>query len=305
MPRLALALNYPTRPVHLLVGFTPGGPLDLSARLIARWLSARLGKQFVVDNRPGASGNIAAVEVARAKADGYTLLMSTAADAWNAAFYNDPNFDFLRDIAPVASFALVGGVMEVSLSVPAQTVPEFIAYAKANPGKVNLASAGPGTAPGLWGELFKSMAGVDLVTVNYRGAGPALPDLVAGRVHAMFDGVTTALGPVKAGKVRGLAVTTARRMDLLPDLPTVGESVPGYEATAFQGIGAPRDTPGEIIAILNKEINGALADRAFKTQLVSLGAQPFASAPAEFSEFLVQYTKKWNKVIREAHIKPN
>lgn len=301
--RVACALSYPTRPVRLLVGFAAGGPLDVSARQIAQWLSERLGQQFIVDNRPGASGNIAAAEVARATADGYTLLMSTAADAWNVAFYNDPGFDFIRDIAPVASFALLGGVMEVSLSVPAQTVSQFIAYAKANPGKINLASAGPGTGPGLWGELFKSMARIDLVTVNYRGAAAALPDLVAGRVQVMFDAVTTAVGPVRAGKVRGLAVTTAKRMDLLPELPTVGESLPGYEATAFQGIGAPRDTPAEIIAILNREVNAALADPAFRARLVSLGAQPFESSPAEFSKFLVQYINKWSEVIRKANIK--
>ncbi len=301
--RVACALEYPTRAVHLLVGFTAGGPLDISARLIAQWLSERLGQQFIVDNRPGASSNIAAAEVARSTPDGYTLLMCAAANTWNMAFYNDPDFDFIRDIAPVASFARVGGVMEVNLSVPARTVSEFIAYAKANPGKINLASAGPGSAPGLWGELFKSMAGVNLVTVNYRGSGPALPDLMAGRVQIMFDVATTAVGPVRAGKVRGLAVTTAERMDVLPDLPTVGELVPGYEATAFQGIGAPRDTPAEIIAILNREVNAALADPALKARLVSLGAQPFANSPAEFSKFLVQYTKKWSKVIREANIK--
>jgi tripartite-type tricarboxylate transporter receptor subunit TctC len=303
--RAACAFHYPTRPVHLLVGFTAGGPLDVSARLVAQWLSERLGQQFIVDNRPGASSNIAAAEVARSAGDGYTLLMSTAANAWNVAFYNDPGFDFIRDIAPVASLAQVGGVMEVNLSVPAQTVSEFIAYAKANPGKINLASAGPGTAPGLWGELFKSMASVDLVTVNYHGAASALPDLMAGRVQVMFDGVTTAVGPVRAGEVRGLAVTTKQRLDVLPDLPTIGESVPGYEATAFQGIGAPRDTPAEIIAILNREVNAALDDPAFKERLVRLGAQPFASSPAEFSKFLIQYSKKWRKVIRDANIKLN
>jgi tripartite-type tricarboxylate transporter receptor subunit TctC len=301
--RLAYAADYPTRPVHLLVGFTAGGPLDVAARLIAQRLSERLGQQFIVDNRPGASSNIAAAEVARAAPDGYTLLMCAAANAWNVAFYHDPGFDFLHDIAPVASFARVGGVLEVNLSVPARTVPEFIAYAKDNPGKVNLASAGPGSAPGLWGELFKSMARVDLVTVNYRGSGPALPDLMAGRVQAMFDVVTTALGPVRAGKVRGLAVTTAERMDVLPALPSIGESVPGYEATAFQGIGAPKGTPAEIVAILNKEVNAALVDPTFKARLISLGAQPFASSPAEFGKFLSQYTDKWGKVIHAAGLK--
>ena len=301
--RSACALSYPARPVHLLVGFTAGGPLDISARLIAQWLSERLGQQFIVDNRPGASSNIAAAEAARATPDGYTLLMCAAANAWNMSFYDNLDFNFIRDIAPVASFARVGGVMEVNLSVPARTVPEFIAYAKANPGKINLASAGPGSAPGLWGELFKSMAGVDLVTVNYRGTGPALPDLMSGRVQVMFDVVSTALGPVRAGKVRGLAVTTAQRMDVLPDLPTVGESVPGYEAIAFQGIGAPRDTPAEIIDILNGAVNAALADPAHKARLADLGAEAFTTSPAEFAKFIAEYTDKWSKVIRTAGLK--
>ena len=301
--RSAGALSYPARPVHLLVGFTAGGPLDISARLIAQWLSERLGQQFIVDNRPGASSNIAAAEAARATPDGYTLLMCAAANAWNMSFYDNLDFNFIRDIAPVASFARVGGVMEVNLSVAARTVPEFIAYAKANPGKINLASAGPGSAPGLWGELFKSMAGVDLVTVNYRGTGPALPDLMSGRVQVMFDVVSTALGPVRAGKVRGLAVTTAQRMDVLPDLPTVGESVPGYEAIAFQGIGAPRDTPAEIINILNGAVNAALADPAHKARLADLGAEAFTTSPAEFAKFIAEYTDKWSKVIRTAGLK--
>ena len=303
MCRSACALSYPARPVHLLVGFTAGGPLDISARLIAQWLSERLGQQFIVDNRPGASSNIAAAEAARATPDGYTLLMCAAANAWNMSFYDNLDFNFIRDIAPVASFARVGGVMEVNLSVPARTVPEFIAYAKANPGKINLASAGPGSAPGLWGELFKSMAGVDLVTVNYRGTGPALPDLMSGRVQVMFDVVSTALGPVRAGKVRGLAVTTAQRMDVLPDLPTVGELVPGYEAIAFQGIGAPRDTPAEIINILNGAVNAALADPAHKARLADLGAEAFTTSPAEFAKFIAEYTDKWSKVIRTAGLK--
>ena len=301
--RSAGALSYPARPVHLLVGFTAGGPLDISARLIAQWLSERLGQQFIVDNRPGASSNIAAAEAARATPDGYTLLMCAAANAWNMSFYDNLDFNFIRDIAPVASFARVGGVMEVNLSVPARTVAEFIAYAKANPGKINLASAGPGSAPGLWGELFKRMAGVDLITVNYRGTGPALPDLMSGRVQVMFDVVSTALGPVSAGKVRGLAVTTAQRMEVLPDLPTVGELVPGYEAIAFQGIGAPRDTPAEIINILNGAVNPALADPAHKARLADLGAEAFITSPAEFAKFIAEYTDKWSKVIRTAGLK--
>ena len=258
--RIARAQTYPARPVHLLVGYSAGGPLDTGARLIAQWLSERLGHSFIVENRPGASGNLATQEVVRARPDGYTLLVCAATNAWNATLYDNLSFDFTHDMAPVASYELGGGVMEVNSSVPAKTLPEFIAYAKANPGKINMASAGPGSAPGMYGELFKFMAGVDLVTVNYRGSGPALPDLIAGRVQVMFDPVITAIGPVKAGKLRGLAVTTKKRIETLPDIPTVGEFVPGYEATGWQGIGAPRDTPQEIIAILNTQVNAALAD---------------------------------------------
>ena len=299
----ASAMDYPTRPVHLVVGFSAGGPLDTGARLIAQSLSERLGQSFIVDNHPGVSGNIAAAEVARARPDGYTLLMCAAANAWNTALYDHLDFDFIRDIEPVASVNRSGGIMEISLSLPVNTVREFIAYAKANPGKVNLASAGPGSAPGLYGELFKSMAGVDLVTVNYRGSGPALPDLIAGRVQVMFDPVITAIGPVKAGKLRGLAVTSAQRIGALPDIPTVGESVPGYEATGWQGIGAPKNTPPEIIAILNKAVNAALGDPAFRDRLINLGVEPFANSPSEFGKFILSFTEKWSKVIRVAGIK--
>lgn len=302
--RIARSSTYPTRPVHLLVGFSAGGPLDTGARLIGQWLSERLGQSFIIDNRPGASGNLAAEDVVRAPPDGYTLLECAAANAWNTTLYDNLSFDFARDIAPVASVARGGGVMEVNLSVPAKTLPEFIAYAKANPSKINMASAGPGSAPGLYGELFKAMAGVDLVTVNYRGSGPALPDLIAGRVQVMFDVAITAIGPVKAGKVRALAVTSAKRLDVLPDVPTVGEFVPGYEAAGWQGIGAPRNTPPEIIAILNREVNAALADSGFKARLTDLGFEPFANSPAEFGKFIVAYIEKWGKVIRAANIKP-
>jgi tripartite-type tricarboxylate transporter receptor subunit TctC len=301
--RIATAQTYPTRPVHLLVGFSAGGPLDTGARLIGQWLSERLGQSFIIDNRPGASGNLAAEDVVRAPPDGYTLLECAAANAWNTTLYDNLSFDFARDIAPVASVSGGGGVMEVNLSVPAKTLPEFIAYAKANPGKINMASAGPGSAPGLYGELFKSMAGVELVTVNYRGSGPALPDLIAGRVQVMFDVAITAIGPVKAGKVRALAVTNAKRIDALPDIPTVGEFVPGYEATGWQGIGGPRKTPPEIIEILNREVNTALADPGFKRRLADLGFEPFANSPAEFGKFIVEYTNKWAKVIHAAGIK--
>jgi tripartite-type tricarboxylate transporter receptor subunit TctC len=301
--RTALALHYPTKPVHLLVGFAAGGPLDTGARLIGQWLSQRLGQSFLVDNRPGASGNLAAEDVVRAPPDGYTVLECAATNAWNTTLYDNLSFDFARDIAPVASVSRGGGVMEVNLSVPAKTLPEFIAYAKANPGKINMASAGPGSAPGLYGELFKAMAGVDLVTVNYRGSNPALPDLIAGRVQVMFDVAITAIGPVKAGKVRALAVTNAKRIDALADVPTVGEFVPGYEATGWQGIGAPRNTPPEFIEILNREVNAALADPEFKARLTDLGFEPFANSPAEFGKFIVDYTQKWATVIRAAGIK--
>jgi tripartite-type tricarboxylate transporter receptor subunit TctC len=301
--RIASAQTYPTRPVHLLVGYSAGGPLDTGARLIAQWLSERLGQSFIVDNRPGASGNLATQEVVRARPDGYTLLVCAATNAWNVTLYDNLSFDFTRDIAPVASYELGGGVMEVNPSVPAKTLLEFIAYAKANPGKINMASAGPGSAPGMYGELFKSMVGVDLVTVNYRGSGPALPDLIAGRVQVLFDPVITAIGPIKAGKLRGLAVTTKKRIETLPDIPTVGEFVPGYEATGWQGIGAPRDTPQEIIAILNAQVNAALADPTFKARLVELGVEPFPNSPADFGKFIVEYTDKWAKVIRAANIK--
>ena len=301
---MASATNYPTRPVQLIVGFAAGGPLDTGARLIGQWLSEHLGQSFIIQNHPGASGNLAAEEVARARPDGYTLLVCAASNAWNATLYDNLSFDFIRDIAPVASYERGGGVMEVSLSVPAKTVPEFIAYAKANPGKVNMASAGPGSAPGMWGELFKEMAGVDLVTVNYRGSGPALPDLIAGRVQVLVDPVITTIGPIRAGKLRGLAVTTAKRLEVFPDIPTVGEFVPGYEATGWQGIGAPRGTPPETIAILNSEVNAALADPAFKGRLTDLGVEPFANSPAEFGKLIVEFTEKWGKVIRTAGIKP-
>jgi tripartite-type tricarboxylate transporter receptor subunit TctC len=303
IPRRATAIDYPIRPVHLLVGFSAGGPLDTGARLIGQWLSERLGQSFIIDNRPGASGNLAAEDVVRAPPDGYTLLECAAANACNTTLYDNLGFDFARDIAPVASVSRGGGVMEVNPSVPAKTVPEFIAYAKANPGKINMASAGPGSAPGLYGELFKAMAGVELVTVNSRGSGPALPDLIAGRVQVMFDVAITAIGPVKAGKVRALAVTNAKRIDALPDIPTIGEFVPGYEATGWQGIAAPRDTPPEIITILNREVNAALADPRFRARLTDLGFEPFANSPPEFGKFIVDYTEKWGKVIRAANLK--
>ncbi len=284
-------------------GFAAGGPLDVGARMIAQWLSQRLGQSFIVENRPGASSNIATEYVVRAPPDGYTLLECASPNAWNETIYDNLSFSFSRDIAPVASVSRNGGVMEVNLAVPAKTVPEFIAYAKANPGKINMGSGGPGSGPGLWGELFKVLAGVNLVTVTYPGTAPALIDLLGGRIRVMFDVGITAIGPVKAGKVRALAVTTAKRMEMFPDLPTIGEFVPGYVGTGWQGIAAPKNTPPEIIDILNREVNAALVDPTFKARLADLGAEPFAGTPAEFGTFIVDFTEKWGKVIRAAGIK--
>jgi tripartite-type tricarboxylate transporter receptor subunit TctC len=303
VPRVASALDYPTRPVHLLVGFAAGGPLDTSARLIGQWLSERLGQPFVIENRPGAGSNLATEIVARAPPDGYTLLEASAANAWNAALYDNLSFNFIRDIALVAGVRRAAGVMEVNPSVPVRTVPEFIAYAKANPGKINMATGGAGSAPHLYGELFKMMAGVDLVTVNYRGSAPALPDLIAGQVQVMFDVVISSIGHIRAGKLRPLGVTTAGRLEVLPDVPPISDYLPGYEASSWDGIGAPAKTPPEIVGILNKQVNAALADPTFKARLADLGAEPFVGSPAEFGKFIVDYTEKWGKVIRAAGIK--
>ena len=303
LPHDASALDYPTRPVHLLVGFAAGGPLDTSARLIGQRLSERLGQPFVIENRPGAGSNLATEIVARAPPDGYTLLEASAANAWNAALYDNLSFNFIRDIALVAGVRRAAGVMEVNPSVPVRTVPEFIAYAKANPGKINMATGGAGSAPHLYGELFKMMAGVDLVTVNYRGSAPALPDLIAGQVQVMFDVVISSIGHIRAGKLRPLGVTTTARLEVLPDVPPISDFLPGYEASSWDGIGAPANTPPEIVGILNKQVNAALADPTFKAQLADLGAEPFAGSPAEFSRFIVDYTEKWGKVIRAAGIK--
>jgi tripartite-type tricarboxylate transporter receptor subunit TctC len=298
LPRVASALDYPTRPVHLLVGFAAGGPLDTSARLIGQWLSERLGQPFVIENRPGAGSNLATEIVARAPPDGYTLLEASAANAWNAALYDNLSFNFIRDIVLVAGVRRAAGVMEVNPSVPVRTVPEFIAYAKANPGKINMATGGAGSAPHLYGELFKIMAGVDLVTVNYRGSAPALPDLIAGQVQVMFDVVISSIGHIRAGKLRPLGVTTTARLEVLPDVPPISDFLPGYEASSWDGIGAPANTPPEIVGILNKQVNAALADPTFKARLADLGAEPFAGSPAEFGKFIVDYTEKWGKVDR-------
>jgi tripartite-type tricarboxylate transporter receptor subunit TctC len=301
--RVASAQSYPVRPVHLLAGFPPGGIVDLIARLIGQWLSERLGQQFVIENRPGAGSNIATELVARAKPDGYTLLLVSSVNAWNTAIYDNLNFNFVRDIAPIASIIRTPAVMEVNPSVPAKTVPEFIAYAKANPGKIDMGTGGPGSGQHVYGELFKVMAGVDLITVHYRGAGPALPDLMSGRIQVMFDPVASSIAYIRAGKLRPLGVTTATRIDVLPDVPAIGDFVPGYEASGWDGIGAPANTPPEIISILNKEVNAALADATFRARLADLGADPFANSPAEFGKFIGEYIEKWGKVIRAANIK--
>lgn len=303
MPQLASAQTYPSRPVHLIAGFPPGGIVDIVARLIGQWLSERLGQPFVIENRAGAGSNIATELVTKAQPDGYTLLLVSSVNAWNTAIYDNLKFNFIRDIAPIASIVRTPAVMEVNPSVPAKTVPEFIAYAKANPGKLNMGTGGPGSGQHVYGELFKVMAAVDLVTVHYRGAGLALPDLISGRVDVMFDPVASSIGYIRAGQLRPLGVTTAAGIDALPDVPPIGDFVPGYEASGWDGIGGPANTPPEIVAILNKEVNAALADPTFKARLVDLGADSFASSPAEFGKFIFEYTEKWAKVIRAANIK--
>jgi len=296
--RFAWSQVYPSRPVRLIAPFAPAGSTDIIARLMGQWLSGRLGQQFVIDNRPGGGGNIGTEAVVRASPDGHTLLMVGSYNAVNATLYAKLNFDLMRDIAPVASVIRGAYVMVVNPSVPAKTVPEFIAYAKANPGKVTMASSGIGTPPLVAGELFKMMAEVNLVHVPYRGSGPALVDLLAGQVQVSFPSMTSSIGYIRAGTLRALAVTTAERSDALPDIPTVGEFVPGYEASAWYGIGAPRNTPVEVIDKLNKEINAGLADPKIKARLADLGNAPLALSPADFGKLIAEETKKWAKVVK-------
>ena len=303
--QFARAQVYPVRPVRLMVGFPAGGPVDIIARLIGQWLSDRLGQQFVIENRPGAGSNIATEAVVRARADGYTLLLAISSNAINATLYEKLNFDFIRDIAPIGSIARTPYVMEVNPSVPAKTVPEFIAYAKSNPGKINMACAGPGSAPHVAGELFKMMAGLDLVRVHYRGSVSALPDLIAGQVQVMFDPLPSSIAHIRAGKLRPLGVTTAMRSEVLPEVPTVGEFVPGYEASGWYGIGAPRNTPIEIVEKLNWEVNAGLADPKMKARFADLGVILLAGSPTDFGRFIADETEKWGKVIRAANIKPD
>ena len=299
----AAAQSYPSRPVHIVVGFAAGGPNDISARLIAQWLSQRLGQQFIVENRAGAGGNIATESVVHAPADGYTLLLVPVPAAINATLYHNLPFRFLRDIAPVAGIVRVPEVMVVNPSVPATNVAEFIAYAKANPGKVNMATAGNGTVPHVAGELFKFMTGINLMTVGYRGGGPALVDLLGGQVQMMFEPTLSTLPHIRDGKLRALAVTSATRSDALPGVPAVGEFVPGYEATAWFGIGAPKNVPNDIVETLNREINAGLADARLKDQLVGLGGTPMPMSPHEFGALIASETDKWAKVIKFAGIK--
>jgi tripartite-type tricarboxylate transporter receptor subunit TctC len=302
--RIAKAQSYPSRPVRLIVTTAAGGSPDIIARLIGQWLSERLGQPVIVDNRPGAGGNIGTEIGVRAPPDGYTLLMALSLNAINAAVYEKLPFNFIRDTAPVASIASIPLIMEVNPSVPVKTVPEFIAYAKANPGKINMASGGSGTPAHVAGELFKMMAGINMVHVPYRGEGLALPDLISGQLQAMFGVMPASLGYIKAGKLRALAVTTAKRQELLPDVPTVGEFLPGYEARGWYGIVVPKATPVNIIEKLNQEINAALADPTMKTRLTDLGCAVFAGSPADFGKFIAEETEKWAKVVKSAGIKP-
>jgi tripartite-type tricarboxylate transporter receptor subunit TctC len=304
MSRLAWAQAYPSRPVRIIVGFSPGGPQDILARLLGQWLSERLGQPFIVENRPGAAGNIAAEAVARASADGHTLLLIGPPNAINATLYDKLNFNFIHDIAPVASISREPNAMVVNPSVPAKTVPEFIAYAKANPGKLSMASGGNGSAGQVAGELFKMMAGVDMVHVPYRGGAPAMTDLLGGQVQVYFGPMPSSIEYIKTGKLRALAVTTATRLEALPDVPTVGDFVPGYEASSVFGLGAPRNTPAEIVDKLNKEINAGLADPKIKARLADLGGSVLALSPVDFGKLIAEETEKWGKVIRAANIKP-
>jgi tripartite-type tricarboxylate transporter receptor subunit TctC len=301
--RMARAQAYPARPVRLIVPFAPAGASDITARLIGQWLSEQLGQQFVIDNRPGGGGNIGTEAVVRAPADGYTLLMVGSANASNATFYDKLNFNFIRDIAPVAGVFRGPYVMVVNPSVPASTVPEFIAYAKATPRKVNMASSGIGAVPHVAGELFKMMAGIDMVHVPYRGGGPALTDLLAEQVQVYFPTTVASIGYIRTGRLRALAVTAATRSDALPDIPTVGESLPGYEASTFYGVGAPKVTPAEIVDKLNKEVNAALDDPKMKARLADLGGVALPGSPAEFGKLIADETEKWAKVIKFAGIK--
>jgi tripartite-type tricarboxylate transporter receptor subunit TctC len=300
---IALAQAYPARPVRFIVGVAPGGGSDLIARLIGQWLSERLGQQFVVENRPGAGDNIATEAVVNAAPDGYTLLLVEPANAINATLYQKLNFNFIRDIAPVAFITRVPNVMLVHPSFPAKTVPEFIAYAKANPGAINLGSPGNGSPTDMSGQLFKVMTGINMTRVTYRGNAPAMTDLLGGQIQVVFATTPASIEYIKVGTLRPLAVTTVTRSEVMANIPTLSEFVPSYEASTWWGVGAPRNTPAEIINMLNKEINAGLADPKLKARLADLGGKPLQGSPAEFGEFITEETEKWGKVIRAANIK--
>ncbi len=301
--RITWAQAYPARPVRWIVPTAPAGATDIVARLIGQWLSERLGRAFVIENRPGAGTNIGTEAVVRAPPDGYTLLSATVANAINATLYNKLNFNFIRDISPVAGIARVPNVMVVNPTFPAKTVPEFIAYAKAHPGEINFGSPGNGTTPHLSGELFKTMAGVNIVHVPYRSAASTLTDLLGGQVQVMFDNMPSSIDQIRAGKLRPLAVTTQSRSGALPDIATVSDFLPGYEASAWWGVGVPRNTPAEIIDMLNREINVALADPKMKARLGDLGATALPGSPADFGKLIADETEKWAKVVKFAGIK--
>ena len=305
LSRIASAQAYPTRPVRLIIGYPPGGSADITARLIGQWLSERLGQPFVVESRPGAGTNIATETVVNAPPDGYTLLLVAPANAINATLYEKLNHNFMRDIAPVAGLIRFPNVIVVNPSVPAKTVPEFIAYAKANPGKLNMASSGAGSTIHVSGELFKMMTGINKVHVPYRGGAPALTDLISGQVQVMFDNVPTSIEFIRAGKLRPLAVTTAARSNVLPDLPTVADFVPGYEASAWYGVGVPKGTPEAIIGKLNKETNAILADPKARARFDELGASLIAGSPAEFGQLVADETEKWAKVVKFSGARPD
>jgi len=304
-PHVAKAQAYPTRPVRWIVGLAPGGVQDILARLMGQWLSERLGQQFVIENRPGAGGNIGTEAVVRAPADGYTLLLVQAGNAINATLYDKLNFNFARDIAPVASISNQPLVMLVNPSLPAKTIPEFIAYAKANPGKLNMASAGNGTGGHVAGELLNMMAGIKIEHVPYRGGAPAMTDLIGGQVQAFFGTPAASIEYIRAGTLRALAVTTTMRSEVLPDIPTVGDYLPGYEASVWWGVGAPKNTPAQIVDKLNMEINAGLADPRIRARLADLGGTPLSGSPADFGKLIAEETEKWGKVVKFAGLKPS
>jgi tripartite-type tricarboxylate transporter receptor subunit TctC len=303
--RFAWAQVYPARPVRIIVGFAAGGGADTTARLMGQWLSERLGQQFIIENRPGAGSNIGAETVVKAAADGYTLLLVTTANAINATLYDKLNFAFARDIASVAGIMRVPNVMEVNPSLPVKTVPEFIAYAKSNPRTLNYASGGSGTTAHVAGELFRNLTGVNMQHVPYRGIGPALTDLLGGQVQVMFDAMSGSIEHIRAGRLRALAVTTAARSEALPDVPTVGEFVPGFEVSQWYGVGVPKNTPADIIGRLNKEINAGLADPRLKVRLVDLGGTVLVGSPADFGKLVADETEKWGKVVKSSGAKPD